>query len=210
MRLVVTGTGRSGTGYCAELLRSCGVVCGHEAVFTPQAATAPDTVSWGGYEADCSWLAAPILDRAADVHVVLVTRHPVAVVRSWLELGILDRDDAYTDAIRRHTPRTMRGAMTDRALRHWVSWNLLAAARADEIVRLEDIDAAVVNRWLRVVGHDGGVSPEAVESFPVDVNARDHAKRRIGPLTRRMFDPDLLARSRPVAAMFGYPDWRPV
>jgi hypothetical protein len=213
MKLVITGTGRSGTGYCAELLRACGVACGHESVFTPDVALGRLIVDWADYEADCSWLAAPGRRWPAidDAHLVLVTRHPAAVVRSWLELSILDRDDDYTETIRRHTQRTMHGAMADRALRHWVSWNLLAAARADEIVRLEDIDSRHLSGWLRVLdrGHLPIDEVDEALATPRDVNARADAKRRIGPLTRDMFDHQLLTRADPVATMFGYPDWLP-
>lgn len=211
MPLIVTGTGRSGTGYCAEVLRACGVRCGHESVFTPAVALDRQPIDWGDFEADCSWLAAPVLASAADAHVVLVTRHPMAVVRSWLELRILDRDDDYTRVIRRHTPATMVGAVAGRALRHWVSWNLLAAAHADEHARLEDLDLARLARWLHLLGHGHLPISELSEALatPQDLNSRPDAKHFIGPLTRTMFDPRLLDRADPVARMFGYHDWLP-
>lgn len=210
MKLAITGTGRSGTGYCAGLLRACGVRCGHEAVFTPSVALGRQIVDWAGHEADCSWLAAPLLGRSGITYEVLVTRHPAAVIRSWLELNILDRDDDYTAVIELHTPRTAQGAMADRALRHWMSWNLLAGARAAEVVRLEDVSTRHLAGWLSRLGYHR--EPEELAealATPRTVNARNDAKRRIGPLTRSMFDQRLLARAEPVATMFGYPDWLP-
>jgi hypothetical protein len=180
-------------------------------VFTPAVALDRQPIDWGDFEADCSWLAAPVLASAADAHVVLVTRHPMAVVRSWLELRILDRDDDYTRVIRRHTPATMVGAVAGRALRHWVSWNLLAAAHADEHARLEDLDLARLARWLHLLGHGHLPISELSEALatPQDLNSRPDAKHFIGPLTRTMFDPRLLDRADPVARMFGYHDWLP-
>lgn len=84
-RLVVTGSGRSGTGFTATLLTSSGIVCGHEEIFGPWV---KDFISLGRLRNDASWLAAPHLTSLpARTLVVHQTRHPLAVARSYLGIG---------------------------------------------------------------------------------------------------------------------------
>lgn len=88
--LIVTGTGRCGTGFISKFLTSAGVPCGHETIF-----------STGGLEqakinrlyrtdlvGDSSWLAAPYLDSdlLKDAFVVHLVRHPRKQIASALKL----------------------------------------------------------------------------------------------------------------------------
>ena len=79
LRVVVTGTGRSGTGYGAEVLTRAGVKCGHEVVFQVGGVFARANV-----QAESSCVAAYYLDDLArdEVPVALVYRHPVAQLAS--------------------------------------------------------------------------------------------------------------------------------
>jgi tetratricopeptide (TPR) repeat protein len=81
--IVITGTGRCGTGYMANLLTSAGLPCGHENIFSL-------TINKGnlmdnGKANDSSWLAAPLLrsscfNEAAIIHAV---RHPLDTIESF-------------------------------------------------------------------------------------------------------------------------------
>lgn len=86
--LIVTGTGRNGSGYAHSRLTNAGLRCGHESIFMyrglgaakERMARAPNIV------ADSSWMAAPHLDdpflsKAVVVHQV---RHPGKVLASWM------------------------------------------------------------------------------------------------------------------------------
>src|SRR5438874_64358 len=105
---VVTGTGRSGTVYLANLLTRSGIPCGHESIFTPGGldealarveGRSPIHVSAISVEAcgpwlpdalslvaDSSYMAAPFLDHAvlAYAHVLHVVRHPMDVINSFV------------------------------------------------------------------------------------------------------------------------------
>jgi hypothetical protein len=92
LKYVITGMGHSGTGYAALLLRSAGVECGHEGVFTADGINRAARL-----EADSSWAAAaflhdPICDDAVVVHIV---RHPVAVIRSYLRGGWWQKNEEF-------------------------------------------------------------------------------------------------------------------
>lgn len=101
---IVTGTGRCGTLFMANLLTSMGILCGHEAVFTPRGMdwaslvlngkrnarssfiSAGDNLSdtcEGEMIADSSYMAAPYLNKI-DAKVIHVVRNPINVVSSMI------------------------------------------------------------------------------------------------------------------------------
>lgn len=76
MRVLITGTGRCGTGWMARALTAAGAPCGHEAAFTARGHGDCDWV------AESSWLAAPYLDRLDGVYVVHLVRDPLKTIAS--------------------------------------------------------------------------------------------------------------------------------
>ena len=76
-KFVVTGTGRSGSGWISLVLRNAGVLCGHEQVYNPFGVCwkrwVKDEPEW---HADSSWLALPHLDKF-DGPVFQLVRHPL-------------------------------------------------------------------------------------------------------------------------------------
>lgn len=103
MKYIVTGTGRCGTLFMANLLTSMGFPCTHEAIFTPygidkakrvikkEEPALSSRISRGenlsDYEidivADSSYMAAPFL-REFDAKVIHVVRNPIKVVASMI------------------------------------------------------------------------------------------------------------------------------
>lgn len=123
---MVAGTGRSGTGFTCHALRAVDIRCGHEQVFGPgNALPGSGPVQWGKFDGDSSWLAVPRLPMLG-VTTVLVTRHPLATVRSLLAIGQFtgDRDeDPYNQVIYAHRPQVQRETTEhDRALAMWLMW----------------------------------------------------------------------------------------
>lgn len=163
MRLLVTGCGRSGTKWLARCLTEAGLDCGHERAFT--------VADHGGsdWSAEVSWLAAPWTP-IADAHVVHLVRHPLDVIRSRVATQVFEhRDRGRNEA---GDPKPTLGpwgafayrwcpAMVDapgpvwRAAAHWVQWNRLVVA--DELLRIEDVDAATVTRLARLVDPAAGI-----------------------------------------------------
>lgn len=87
LKLVITGTGRCGTGYVARVLQQAGVSAGHEQVYTPDG-----EFHSPGLEVDVSWLAMPFLRslRSRGVATGLVYRHPAAFISSVLGIGFFE------------------------------------------------------------------------------------------------------------------------
>lgn len=116
-RFIVTGCGRSGTGYTASLLTRLGVACGHEQVFHPWTLNPgywpdPSTIGrdddqtdsedegvreskgeraaaiWADLVGDASNMASPYLPRLPrGLVVVHQIREPIAVIRSLLRIN---------------------------------------------------------------------------------------------------------------------------
>lgn len=103
LKYIVTGTGRCGTLFMANLLTSMGVPCSHEAIFTPhgidkarrvirkEEPAVSSRISRGenlsDYEmdivADSSYMAAPFL-KEFEAKVIHVVRNPLRVVASMM------------------------------------------------------------------------------------------------------------------------------
>lgn len=158
MRFVVTGCGRSGTGYTANLLTSLGLACGHESVFRPRDPR-QGPVKWpASLAGDSSWLAAPFLTSLPEGTVVLhQVREPVSLIRSFLRIGFFEKPSGYLQFAEAQLPELAHGDPTERCMKYWLYWNRLAerAAELDRLryfrIRVEDIDAALVERVLALL-----------------------------------------------------------
>lgn len=157
MKLVITGSARSGTGFICQVLRGVGVTCGHEQVFHPKTRVA----NWASYQADASWLAVPHLRgiRASGAYVVHQVRDPIAVLRSLCGLELFSKarpeEDPYLQAMWRFDKAIF--AFDDplrRAMSYWIRWTMAAHAQADVTCRIEDLDAKVLQELCAEVGVD--------------------------------------------------------
>ena len=207
-KFLVTGTGRSGTGYFAELFRAHGINCGHQDVFRHDTVEA-QSWDWRDYEGEASFEAVPALPqlRREGVKIALVTRHPLDVISSWLSLGVFG-DNFRSDYSLWHGAMTRSFPYFDGCLdvddpvvaaaEYWCLWNNLAAKNADLVVRLED------SRERKVFECFGLKSdPSITERVSKKTNARDEDKV---PVKVGWDDiPDYMAtRLKVVGADFGY------
>lgn len=151
MRLLVTGSGRSGTRWFAEQLRAAGLDCHHETAF--------DHVRHGEgpWSAEVSWLAGPYTPMR-DTYVVNLVRHPLAAVRSramgsggW-GLNASDETTRAHFAFARWWVAMPTHSPLEAAALHWAGWNRLI--RADEMLRVEHVTAGDVERLACLVDPD--------------------------------------------------------
>jgi tetratricopeptide (TPR) repeat protein len=138
--ILITGTGRCGTGYMSQLLTSAGFPCGHEDIFSL-------TINKGKLinnerPGESSWLAVPFLssscfDEATIVHAV---RHPLDTIASFKtikffieknlfylyterflpELKILDPNKAFFYFFMEWTKMILKYENSERYIRHKV------------------------------------------------------------------------------------------
>src|SRR5690606_32898585 len=136
-RFAIIGTGRSGTGYMAELMRAHGFKCGHEHWWT--LSSSPRRRK-SGLDGDSSWLALPDIESGAwSGPVVLAVRDPVAVVRSLLGIRFFERGTKYTQFVYEQEPELKGLPALHAATEWWARWNERCAAVADLVVRVEDL-----------------------------------------------------------------------
>lgn len=148
MKIVVTGTGRSGTGWAAATLNSAGLFCGHENVFTPKTVRPLSYIDWCGYKADASWLAVPRLP-LMNVRAALIVRNPLDVVASMQHIGfgmgMHDNDHAEV------ATREVVGfePTLDGYLRFWCEWNERALRVVEAIFTLDQLiqNPMTLTRW---------------------------------------------------------------
>lgn len=145
-KIVVTGTGRSGTGWCAAVLNSAGIFSGHENVFTPKVAQPLAFIDWCGYHADCSWLAVPRLP-LFNVRSALVVRNPLDVVASMHHISF--GKPGYENQFSQVASDAGMTPDLDGYLRFWVEWNQRAIAVCEAIFTLDQLVAnpATLTRW---------------------------------------------------------------
>lgn len=195
MRFVVTGTGRSGTGYASTVFTTAGIRCGHEEWFNYragvrdlQAMPRNRRVSRLASPAlrvrrrrlpiagDASWMAVPRLPGFRGT-VFLQLRHPLKVIQSLVDMRF------FTDAARYVPYRRFAAMYFDilgddllDAMRWWVEWNAAAASYADLTYQVERIDAELFSSMLEMVGvvdsHDAQRRAEqAIAHVTRDINA---------------------------------------
>ena len=168
-KVVVTGTGRSGTGFAAQWLTSAGIPCGHERFFT---FTAPEGAikrmrRYPELQAESSWLAAPWLmsDQLKDALVIHQVRHPRKVAESCMRHppGTTPEFLAYLE---KHCPEVkFYDTDLDKAIARWVYWNQkieeMAEGRPSYFWRVEDGTDGLLT-WLLDQGAVQNINPDAL------------------------------------------------
>ncbi|MCC6409289.1 MAG: hypothetical protein IT453_19175 [Planctomycetes bacterium] len=178
-RFLITGCGRSGTGYIATLLGELGIPCGHEVVYQPDTC-AERAPAWPeGVRGESSWLAAPYLATLPEGTLVLhQVREPVAVVRSFLRIRFFEGKSVWKRFAEAHVAELASGTPLERCVKYWLGWNKLCQSAAGlrhveyRRHRLEDIDADFLDELCRALGEprERATIAAALARIPRDTN----------------------------------------
>ena len=186
--ILVTGCGRSGTGYAAALLQAHGLDVGHEVL---------------GRHGMSSWLAAGCDRRQPIAHfafpsefaiVVHQVRHPLDVVRSWWPI----RNNVWSWARELVSPPPGLSDLEERAY-YWLRWNQLAERFASYTYRLEALDSEYP-RWAKELQLEP--NPGLLTVVPRDVNGR--RAHKIPRVEWDDFRPELRTEVAAAAERYGY------
>lgn len=204
-KFLIVGTGRSGTGYMAEVLTESGLETGHEKVYNPQSlryveSGIHDFPYWpkNGF-GDSSWMAVPYLGRFLEAggKAVHITRHPYDVLASLVGIGFLSMIglhapyETFANYHMSHitgdfkTTRN-RGEIILRNAEFIDQW-LAKIGRFDlPTYKIEEMDEISLKKIFTDVGYLGSWSVidalKAQNNIPTNVNARPRAIVR--PLER--------------------------
>ncbi len=204
-RLLITGCGRSGTGYVSTLLSRLGLPCSHEVVYGEALCSTGAQPVWSdALRAEASWLAAPYLGSLPAGTIVLhQVREPVSVVRSFLRIRFFEGNGPFKRFAERHVPALAVGSPFERSVKYWLFWNQLvaSAAQRSELVyrrhRLEDLDVRFVEKLCLEFGvpRSRAEIQRALAEIPRDVNTsgskHSDASVRWSNLPRGDWTPDL-------------------
>ena len=150
LEILITGTGRCGTGFVKNLLITAGVRCTHEGMFNPmgwgyaleQMRLMNERPEWK-WIAESSWCGSVYLDRPEldDVTVVHLVRHPKkvldSILREWSSLH--PYYNPHYHWLTRHLPKlTEYKTPAGKAAYKVLTLNRLVEARADMRHRIED------------------------------------------------------------------------
>lgn len=200
-RFVITGSGRCGTSWISHALSACDVPCGHERVFN-----ATGISEWeDGIQGESSWMAATMLGQIREP-IALLVRHPLAVVKSWVEIGFFTWDSNNPTHGPLHAAMPWiydRPSPQDRALDMWLSLTEAALTRAELVLRLERLSMGRLLAWCG--GDPGRAGDAADESIPR--NAHLVSRDRTGVVhtpTWMAHDVALARRAWRLATLLGY------
>lgn len=148
--VLVTGTGRCGTGYISRVLTSAGVKCSHEGLFrtdspeeTLRRVIERHENAWWDWEAESSWLAAPHLEMPEldPVVVVHLVREPKKVIDSQMRIKAFEQPDSpfYLWQLRWLPELEEFNDQFHRAAYFYVRWNeMIEEAEPDIFWRIEN------------------------------------------------------------------------
>jgi hypothetical protein len=227
LRVIVTGCGRSGTNYLAEILNVAGLRCGHEKAFTVLGPReAPDL------DAESSWYAAPYLGEVdGSTKVLHVIRHPARVVRSFFRIGLCATDPwhhfsfgrpaflmalkfnvrlhryrrrwqsvmAHRELLWNHTTCMKERAEVDRLWAYWWQWNALVEEKAEQ----------GRHAYLRVRLEDLDASLPRIRDFLAlssELEPRPPVNQKTGYRMRPMEWTPMPEEVRSLARRYGYRD----
>lgn len=197
-RFVVTGTGRSGSGYIAKVLNAAGVKTGAESWWNPYGKRDETIIG----ESSCCALAAGLDDY--DGQVFYQVRHPLDTIMSMVRVPVRN---PHLTLLSRLTPDANLSDMLDFAMHFW----LACAQEAQRLDlggwRVERVDARLV-RWLgKCIGIDIGIeqAQTAVDEVPHNFN-QHYADRRSRLTWDDLYrhDRELASRISDHATGYGY------
>ena len=149
-----------------------------------------------------------------DYPIALLVRDPLAVARSWCEIGFFDwdTDNPTHQPLRERFPEVyMYERSRDKALAMWIALTRRTLARAGIIIRLDNLAAPEVSRLVRWAGATNTVLASLVMREIPRVNLHATSKRKTADmgieaptLKYSEYDFHLALRARDLANSLGF------
>jgi len=139
-KLLISGTGRCGTGCISKVLTANGIKCGHENVYGIDGVK-----EWGNYQADSSWLAIPYYPSFNGIRILII-REPIACISSLISCKLfIGNNNPYNKYIRRLKYRL---GFTE-AIRFYIEVNSILFINCDYVIDIDYLEKVLPNvkRW---------------------------------------------------------------
>lgn len=163
-KILISGTGRCGTGCISKCLTDLNIKCGHEAVYTINGVK-----DWKKYQADSSWLGFPYFP-SFDGIKILIIREPIRCIQSLISCKLFDtKYNQFNRYIRKlgYEPRTSE------AIRFYVEVNMILFVNCDIIVDINYLEEVLPNvKKYKYYNHRGGKS-NIVEDYTEAIEVYD-------------------------------------
>ncbi len=191
--VLITGCGRSGTGYMALFLKRSGLRIKHEHM---------------GEDGSVSWLMAADVEKApwgplyknyTFSHVFHQVRDPLKVIQSYYNVP----PGATWEWISYVIPEIkMEDSKLTKCAKYWYYWNLMAESKAEWTYRIEDFDSEY-KEMARRLGLN--FDKKILNTVPKQANSKGPPKRVITwQILKQELSPDLFFKMYSLALYYGY------
>ena len=147
MKLLITGCGRSGTMYLANLLNAAGIKTAHESNIARYGYGAGDD-----YDIDVNWMRASKLNgKDLGYEVIQVVRHPLLVASSFKHMNFFETVGVHMQAVEELLGKDIRNREYPE-LDYWIDWNTYISKYADYRFDIASVDRDWIHRMIHIYG----------------------------------------------------------
>lgn len=191
--LLITGCGRSGTGFMSDFLRASGVDAQHEEMGKE------GSVSWL-MGSDIGWAPwGPLYRDYRFKHIFHQVRDPVKVIQSMYNLPPRAKWDWVAESL---PQMNSTDSSLTKCVKYWIFWNKMVEAKAEWTYRIEDFD-----KVYKKMGKKLGLffDKKVLASIPKDTNTKGPPSRPITwDILREEIEPELFGLLQAEAKRYGY------
>ena len=185
-KYLITGCGRSGTGFYSNLLKHNGISCGHESYINYKG------INKHNFVAESSWLAVPFITQLnKNIAICRTIREPISLIKSWHQLSILtDKKPPYTKFIFHHLPEIQKHTELNAITMYYIEWNKMFDKLSKNYNCISYQLDSIVNQDKIIFFNETFINPKKV------INTKSHHKltlnKNINDIINEQVDKDLL------------------
>jgi len=173
-KILISGTGRCGTGCVAKCLTDLGIICGHERIYSIDGIK-----KWNQYQADSSWLGIPYFPSFNGIKILLI-REPVKCISSLVNCKLFTKNyNPYQSYMRR--------LGYNNPFQFYLEVNSLLFINCDYILDIDHLEGVLPNvkKWKHY-NHRSGIEIKGDYIEAIDLYKKIHLHRLRTPLLEQL------------------------
>lgn len=159
LKYLITGCGRSGTGFLSYVFNENGIKCGHEYLYGINEINGINEIKIKN-DAECSWLAtAFIKELHSKIHLIRLIRNPILVIKSFVDLDLFipkNKNSPYIKFIAKNIKIDLNKSIFENSIIYYLEWNRL-------------FDKFIENRKFKIINFDELIKKKSVDLFGVNL-----------------------------------------